>query len=147
MTKRSSAELEIRAVIESRAKALRAKDVEGVFAHQAADAVLFTMAPPLQYAGMRAFDRDGVQEWFDSFTGKIGYEIRELQIQAGAGVAFSHCLNHMTGERTDGEKTDLWFRHTLGFRKLRGAWKVVHEHESVPFYMDGSGRAALDLEP
>src|SRR5512134_127197 len=97
--KRSSAELEIRGVIDSRAKALRAKDVEGVFAQQAADAVLFSMAPPLEYAGTRAFDRDGVQEWFDSFTGEIGYEITELQIHAGGSVAFSHSLNHMTGER------------------------------------------------
>jgi len=109
--------------------------------------VHFTLAPPLQYAGTRALDREGVQDWFDGFAGEIGYEIRELRITAGGSVGFSHSLNRMTGEKRDGEKVDLWFRHTLGFRKLRGEWKVVHEHESVPFYMDGSGRAALDLEP
>jgi ketosteroid isomerase-like protein len=41
----------------------------------------------------------------------------------------------------------IWFRHTLGFRKIRGKWKIPHEHESVPFYMDGSFKAAVDLKP
>ena len=27
------------------------------------------------------------------------------------------------------------------------AWKIVHEHTSVPFHMDGSFRAATDLQP
>jgi PhnB protein len=30
---------------------------------------------------------------------------------------------------------------------VRGAWKIVHEHSSTPFYMDGSYRAAVDLKP
>jgi len=28
-----------------------------------------------------------------------------------------------------------------------GAWKVVYTHRSVPFYMDGGVKAAVDLEP
>jgi ketosteroid isomerase-like protein len=36
---------------------------------------------------------------------------------------------------------------TLCFRKIDGEWRITHEHESVPFYMDGSVRAAVDLEP
>jgi ketosteroid isomerase-like protein len=38
-------------------------------------------------------------------------------------------------------------RQTLGFRKVAGTWKIAHEHTSVPFYMDGSDTAAVDLEP
>jgi PhnB protein len=41
----------------------------------------------------------------------------------------------------------VWIRLTLGFRKIGGAWKVTHEHTSVPFYMDGSFKAAVDLTP
>jgi PhnB protein len=41
----------------------------------------------------------------------------------------------------------VWFRLTLGLRKLGGEWKIAHHHESVPFYMDGSYRAAVDLVP
>jgi hypothetical protein len=29
----------------------------------------------------------------------------------------------------------------------RGQWKITHVHNSVPFAMDGSGRALLDLKP
>lgn len=31
--------------------------------------------------------------------------------------------------------------------KSDGAWRIAHRHESVPFYMDGSNRAAVDLTP
>ena len=44
-------------------------------------------------------------------------------------------------------ETDVWFRHTIGLRKIDGRWKIVHSHESVPFYMDGSDKAAVDLKP
>jgi ketosteroid isomerase-like protein len=42
---------------------------------------------------------------------------------------------------------DLWFRETLGFRKIDGKCAITHEHKSVPFYMDGSFKAAIDLKP
>ncbi len=50
-------------------------------------------------------------------------------------------------ERVAGERVDLWFRETLGFCKIDGQWKIAHEHSSVPFYMDGSFKAAIDLKP
>ncbi|MGH7804122.1 MAG: nuclear transport factor 2 family protein [Candidatus Binatia bacterium] len=53
----------------------------------------------------------------------------------------------MHGARTDGTKTDIWVRATVGFEKIDGAWMIVHEHVSVPFYMDGSFKAAVDLTP
>jgi hypothetical protein len=42
---------------------------------------------------------------------------------------------------------DLWFRGTVCLRKVGGTWWITHEHNSTPFYMDGSFRAALDLRP
>jgi hypothetical protein len=46
-----------------------------------------------------------------------------------------------------GESWDLWMRLTVGLAKAGGHWRIVHEHVSVPFYMDGSFRAATDLTP
>jgi PhnB protein len=43
--------------------------------------------------------------------------------------------------------TDVWVRATDCCRKIDDKWKIVHEHQSVPFYMDGSYRAAVDLKP
>jgi ketosteroid isomerase-like protein len=30
---------------------------------------------------------------------------------------------------------------------MSGGWRITHEHNSTPFYMDGSDKAALDLQP
>jgi ketosteroid isomerase-like protein len=62
-------------------------------------------------------------------------------------VAFCHGLTHMTGTKTDGAQVDLWFRSTVGLRRTAAGWQITHEHESTPFYMDGSDRAATDLTP
>jgi len=58
-----------------------------------------------------------------------------------------HEPNRLSGTKVGGDKNNLWLRQTLGLRKIDGEWKIVHEHESVPFYMDGSFKAAVDLEP
>jgi hypothetical protein len=29
----------------------------------------------------------------------------------------------------------------------KGEWKIEHEHESEPFYLDGGFKAAIDLTP
>jgi PhnB protein len=41
----------------------------------------------------------------------------------------------------------MWFRQTMGLGLTGGGWKILHEHESVPFHMDGSARAAIELTP
>ena len=56
-------------------------------------------------------------------------------------------LAHLTGTKKDGEKIDVWLRSTTGLRRIAGAWKITHQHTSVPFYMDGSYKAAVDLKP
>jgi ketosteroid isomerase-like protein len=86
-------------------------------------------------------------EWFATFQGAVGFEVHDLSITAGNGVAFATSLNHITGKRTNGEETDVWVRATIGFAKTEGEWKATHEHFSVPFYMDGSYKAAVDLKP
>jgi ketosteroid isomerase-like protein len=137
-------ETQIRKLIDDWADALRNKDAEGVLSHYAPRPVHFSLAPPLLSA---APDAKGLNAWFATWQGMIGYEIRGLSVTVGDHVAFSHSLNRMHGTMTDGSKSDLWFRYTLCFRKIGGEWKIVHEHESVPFYMDGSYKAAINLKP
>lgn len=137
-------EAQIRALIEEWADALRNKNASGVLAHYAPNLVHFSLAPPLLSTLSNA---EGLNAWFATWQGPIGYEIRNLDILVGDDVAFSHSLNRMHGTKTDGVKGDLWFRHTFGFQRIKGAWKIAHEHESVPFYMDGSFKAAIDLKP
>jgi ketosteroid isomerase-like protein len=140
----TTTEADVRTVIDDWADALRAKDAEGVVARQAPDFVQFALAPPLQATGL---DRKGLEDWFSSWDGPIDYEIRDQRITAGEHVAFSHSLNRMKAKTTGGKRTELWFRQTLCFSRIGSEWKISHEHDSVPFYMDKDARAAIDLKP
>lgn len=139
----TAAETAIKQAIEARNAALSAKDVAGVMASGYAGFVAYTLAPPLKSTAGKA----GLEGWFATWDGPIGLKLKDLKITAGDDVAFASCLAHMTGRKTDGEAVDLWHRTTFGLRRVRGAWKIVHEHSSVPFHMDGSFRAAIDLKP
>jgi PhnB protein len=136
---------ELRRVIEDWSEALRRKDLERLWSHYASDEIrVFDLATPLQY---RSEQREALAKWFETWEGPLGFELEDLAIAAGGDVAFGHALARLRGKRTDGETTDLWYRLTLCFRRTGGRWRLVHEHASVPFYMDGSLKAAIDLEP
>lgn len=141
----ANAASEIRALIENVAEATRAKNLDALLAHYAPDVLAFDIVNPLRYAGSDAL-RKRAAEWFSSFQGPIDYEICDLSIATGDVAAFCHSLNHVIGTNTDGQKLDMWWRATLGLRKLHGKWMVTHVHSSVPFDT-GSGKASLDLKP
>lgn len=134
----------VRAVIEQWAEAVRRKDADAVVSFGAPDYLHFSLAPPLIDAGTGT---PGLEGWFQTWDGPLELELRDLTVVAGDSVAFTHSLNRLAGNKEGEGRQELWFRHTFGLRKLDGAWKIVHEHESVPFYMDGSMRAAVDLQP
>ena len=143
---RSTDETEIRQLIDGWTRAVRAKDVNGVMSHYAPDIVSFDLAPPLQYRGADAL-RQSLAEWFLTFRGPVGYELRDLSITVGDSVAFCHSLNRISGARTTGEETDVWVRGTVCLRRIEGRWTVTHEHLSVPFEMEPPFKASLDLKP
>jgi ketosteroid isomerase-like protein len=140
-TSASTAEEEqIRAVIADRAAAMHDRDAERFVVHYAPQIVKFDLPPPLVYAGPQARDAEALRAWLAGHPGgPVGYEIRDLTVTVGGDVAFCHSLVQLGGA--------LWFRCTLGLRKIDGQWLVTHEHNSTPFYMDGSDKAALDLQP
>ena len=138
-------EVQIRRLIEDKIKAIRAKDIDGATSNYALDVLSFDVVNPLQYSGADAI-RKRLQEWFSSFQGLIGFEIRDLSITTGADVAFCHSLNGVNGTKTDGKKIEMWWRATVCYRKVDGKWMITHEHASVPFDAK-SGLASLDLKP
>ena len=62
-------------------------------------------------------------------------------------LAVAWGLSRMRGKKRDTGPVELWYRTTLCFQRQHGKWKVIHEHASVPFLMDGSDKAAIDLKP
>ena len=137
-------EAQVRILLDDWVDAIRNKDARRVTSHFAPGAVLYTLAPPLQAT---AQDSRDLQAWFDTWRGPIDGEVRDLKLTIGDQEGFCTSLNRMRGTKTNGQVVDMWFRQTLGFRKIDGDWKIVHEHTSVPFYMDGTFKAAVDLKP
>ncbi len=136
---------EIRALIDARVNAVRTRDVNASISNLAPDVLSFDVVNPLQYIGSDAIRKRAAQ-WFASFQGPIGYEIHDLHISTGDGVAFSHGLSHVSATKSDGGKLDMWWRTTTCFRKIDGKWVITHEHNSVPFDVE-TGKASLGLKP
>ena len=134
-------EIQIRQLIDGWERA-----VEAAVSHYAPDILLYDLAPPLMHRGVDVYKKE-LAEWFATFQGSVGFEVHDLSVTARDGVAFATSLNRISGKRTSGEQTDVWVRATIGLAKKDGAWKATHEHFSVPFYMDGSNKAAIDLKP
>lgn len=142
-----SEEAEIRALIEERANAIRNKNAIAAVVFYSDDVVNFDLAPPLAFRGDEATDPHELQVWFDSWVGPIGLSFDRLIVRCAGDVAFAHGLLHMTGLRTDSTETDVWARMTLCLERRTGSWKIVHEHQSFPTLMDGSGLSASGLKP
>jgi uncharacterized protein (TIGR02246 family) len=138
-------EAEIRDLIERRAAATRSKDVDGATGFFADDVLTFDVVNPLQRVGVDGV-RPRTEEWFASFIGPIGYDLRDLQVAASGDVGFAHCLYRVSGTLTSGDELGMWNRATFCLRRIGGEWRIVHEHDSVPFD-PATGQASTGLEP
>jgi ketosteroid isomerase-like protein len=146
---------QIRELLANMAAGYRAKDAERIVASYAPDMLVYNLAPPLRtrageqsdIGGGRLVDMataDGVRTWLAGFGDRpFDYEIADLAVAVGGDVAFAHGLGRMGSPGA----FSLWFRFTVGLRKHQGTWQITHLHASVPFYMDETRRAALDLTP
>ena len=138
-------EAQLRSLIDERIRAIHEKDVEGLMAHHASDALTFDALDPLQYAGAEAV-KERARQWFSWYQSPINYEVRDLKITTNGALAFCYYLYWISGTMKNQKKVEMWLRATLCFRKLEGEWMVTHEHTSVPFDAE-SGKASLDIEP
>jgi uncharacterized protein (TIGR02246 family) len=141
----ADAEQELRDLVAERVAAVHAKDPRPLADRHAADVIAFNVLPPLQLHGAAEIDAQ-TQTWFDSYPGPIGYDVEQLVVHADGDVGFCSFLYHVTGTLADGNEVSMWVRATLGCRRLDGVWKIVHDHESVPFDPE-SGQALVSLQP
>lgn len=143
----TSAEDGVRAVLAAKATAMNTQDADAFVALYAPEVVVFDLAPPLQHLAEESLDPSGQRAWFAGFD-QMRYDLHDLHLGVGGEIAFVHALAEWTATpKGAAEGFTMWFRVTLCFRQLDGAWLISHEHESTPFSMDGSFRAATDLKP
>jgi len=136
---------DIRALIESIHQAHHNKDAAAIAAPYTRDAAVFNLAPPLSHRGVDLTEK---QAWLDTWQGPIDCESRDLSITVSGDFAFCHGFYRLGGTpKAAGRPISFWMRATVCLSRENGAWQIVHEHTSVPFYMDGSLRPAFDLNP
>jgi ketosteroid isomerase-like protein len=136
---------EIRRVLDNLRKAHYEKNAAAIAAPFAADASLFTLSPPLEHRGISVEEQ---RAWLDTWEGPIDLQSSNMEITVSGDLAFTHGFVQMSGTpKSAGRHIIFWMRSTVCLRRDEGAWQIVHEHVSVPFYMDGSERPAFDLKP
>lgn len=138
-------EAQIRSLLDEWVNALWVKDIEKIMLLYSPDVVTFDVVPPLQYVGTQAYE-NSFRRMFESFQGPIAFETRDLSVEVGTDLAFTHSLVRTTGTITSGQDIDRWLRRTVCFRKVSGKWLVAHEHVSLPVDPE-SGTAVQDLQP
>jgi uncharacterized protein (TIGR02246 family) len=120
---RNSNTTQIRGLIATWARAVRAKDMDGVLANHTDDIVMFDVPMPLQSRGIKQYKKTW-KLFFDHNPGGPGsFDVTELRIVASDSVAYCHALVKVS---------DAKVRVTIGLRKARGQWRIAHEHHSYP---------------
>jgi ketosteroid isomerase-like protein len=144
-TKSTKDEADILTLIEALHKAHHDKDAAAIAAPFAPPAAVFDLSPPLVQDGVSA---ERKQAWLDTWETPIDLESRDFKLTVSGDFAFVYGFLRMTGApKAAGRTNSFWMRITVCLERVGSAWQIVHEHTSVPFYMDGSLRPAFDLSP
>jgi ketosteroid isomerase-like protein len=141
----SADEAEILALGSALHKAHFNKDPEGIAAPFAPHAVIYDLEPPLSHDGISV---ERKRKWFATWETPIELIAQDFKVVVSGDHAYGHGYLRLWGTKKGAEGSiDFWMRATYCFERIDGAWRIVHEHTSVPFYMDGSLRPAFDLRP
>jgi uncharacterized protein (TIGR02246 family) len=129
--KQTSDELELRELIARWSKAVRDQDLAGIRANHDPDILMFDVPPPFLSRGLEAY----MATWdmfFACVPKPVVFDFEDVEITAGQDVAFATAIGRCVNTARNGEKENLRFRLTMGFRKHDGRWRVMHEHHSLP---------------
>jgi uncharacterized protein (TIGR02246 family) len=124
-------EVELRELIARWSKAVRDEDFVGIRADHDPNILMFDVPLPFLSRGIDAYMATW-QTFFASSAKPVVFHFEDVEITAGDDVAFATAVGHCINTERNGEKTNLTFRLTMGFRKDSGRWRIVHEHHSLP---------------
>ncbi len=127
----SGDEAAVRDLIEAWAAAVRRKDYAGILQSHSPDFVMFDVPPPFKSVGLDAYKKTW-DLFFSWSSDPVPFEIQQLDVTAGADVAFAVATMDCAGPNSDGKPEPLDFRLTVCLKKIDGRWVIAHEHHSVP---------------
>jgi ketosteroid isomerase-like protein len=135
----------IRALIASVDKGHHDKDAKAIAAAYSEEAVIADLAPPLVRTGI---DANRMANWLNTWEGPVERTAHDMRIAIDGDLAFALGYYRLSGVlKRLGQKVSFWMRATVCLKRTGSGWQIVHEHTSVPFYMDDSLRPAFDIEP
>jgi ketosteroid isomerase-like protein len=141
----SADEAEILALGGDLHKAHLEKNPEGIAAPYAPHAVIYDLEPPLRHDGISV---ERKRKWLDMWNSPIELTTQDFKVTVSGDHAYGFGYLRMSGNKKGVDHPiSFWMRTTMCFARIDGKWRIVHEHNSVPFYMDGSLRPAFDLQP
>ena len=127
----SKNEIEIRALIERWAKAVRDEDRAAIRADHDPGILMFDVPPPFLSRGLEAYMATW-ETFFSSAEKPVAFGFHEVEVTAGEDVAFATAVGSCVNIDPKGRREPLEFRLTMGLRKIDGRWRVMHEHHSLP---------------
>jgi ketosteroid isomerase-like protein len=122
---------ELRDLIERWAKAVRDEDRAGIRADHDPEILMFDVPAPFLSSGIDAY-METWETFFSRAERPVVFDFHDIDITAGDEVAFATAIGRCVDIEPDGTRENLQFRLTMGFRKVGGRWRVVHEHHSLP---------------
>lgn len=128
----TSIEDELRQLIADRVRAVAERDSRTLVDAHDPEVVSYPVLPPAETRGTAAV-ADGLGAWLASYAVGPGYEVHHLHVGGADDVGYCAFRYHVSGRLHDGAEVDMWVRSTLVCRRVDGAWRIVHQHESVPF--------------
>ena len=137
----------IRALLTDRENAVAEGDAAGAVAAFAPSATSYDLQPPLAIRFDARSAAAELESWFATWEGAVETRLADPAITVEGELAVAFGLSCLTGTPKGGAPLSSWFRSTMVLRKEADAWRIVHEHNSFPMLMDGSGLAATDLQP
>jgi uncharacterized protein (TIGR02246 family) len=127
----SDDQIQIRALIDRWAKAVRDEDRPAIRADHDPEMLMFDVPPPLVSRGLESYMATW-ETFFRSQERPVAFDFNDVKITAGHDVAFATALGRCVNIDRNGHREPLEFRLTMGLRKIDGRWRVMHEHHSLP---------------
>ena len=123
-------EVQIRHLIENWAKAVREKDMDAILAFHSEDFVMYDVPEPFQSIGLDEYRK--TWETFFKYTKPGVFDIHELHVFSDENVGFAYGKLQCSDKTNSDVYTPLDFRLTIGLKKIKGQWTILHEHHSIP---------------
>ena len=124
-------ESRIRAILESWAQATRQGRKDDVLSSHAPSVLIYDVLPPMKYVSAVAYRRSW-DDWQPETQGESRFELEDLSVTAGPGIAFAHAFIQCGGTLPNARTFQDTVRATFCLRKVDGDWKVYHQHISKP---------------